>query len=127
MCNCLHEEDVVLGIALSEQHSARLMAHRETIVLDCMATQGGPFYDVKFADAEKSEAPVPSQPSPPTPAPKPPTPAPKPPTDTGPVPSEPAMSGDEARTAVLTSLAHGVFFDAACDRQRGSLLSHPAV
>ena len=48
---------------LNEQHSARRMAHLETIVLSCMATQGGPLYDVRFANAVKCKAPMPSQPS----------------------------------------------------------------
>jgi hypothetical protein len=54
------------------------MAHLEKTVLNCMVTQGDPLYDVKLADAVRSELTVPPQPlasQPTTPAkPKRPTP-----------------------------------------------------
>ena len=109
---CIKKTLPYVGVALNEQHSARLMAHLEKTVLNCMVTQGGPLYDVKFADAVNSiESPVPPQPlalQPTTPAkPKRPTPvatatpaAKRPklkpvPDDDDPLGSEAGMSGDD--------------------------------
>ena len=55
-----------VGVTFSEQHSARLNAHLERVVLTGMVTQGDPLYDINFTNAvtpKGSEPPVPSQPS----------------------------------------------------------------
>ena len=53
-----------VGVTFNEQHSARLNAHLERVVLTGMVTQGDPLYDVNFANVVKGiEPPVPSQPS----------------------------------------------------------------
>ena len=110
---CIKKTLPYVGVAFNEQHSARLMAHLEKTVLNCMVTQGDPLYDVKFADAVRSELPVPPQPlalRPTTPAkPKRPTPVASPtatpaakrpklkpePDDDDPLGSEAGMSGDD--------------------------------
>ena len=58
---CIKKTLPYVGVAFNEQHSARLMAHLEKTVLNCMVTQGDPLYNVKFADVV-SELPVPPQP-----------------------------------------------------------------
>jgi hypothetical protein len=45
-----------VGVTFNEQHSARLLSHLETVVLSSMTTEGDPLYDVKFADAVRSES-----------------------------------------------------------------------
>ena len=55
---CIKKMLPFVGVAFTEQHSARLMAHLEkkVLTLSCMMTQGDPLYDVKFAEAVSSEA-----------------------------------------------------------------------
>ena len=62
---CLKRMLPYVGVTFNEQHSARLSAHLERVVLTGMVTQGDPLYDVNFANAvtKGSEPPVPSQPS----------------------------------------------------------------
>ena len=40
-----------VGITFNEQHSARLMAHLEKVILGSMTQAGDPLYDAKFVDA----------------------------------------------------------------------------
>jgi outer membrane biosynthesis protein TonB len=76
------------------------MAHLEKVILGNMTRDSDPLYDVKFAEAVRSERVQPKPKPAPAPKPKPkpqpkaaPTPANKP--DEDPVSSEPALSGDE--------------------------------
>ena len=95
---CYRKAIPYVGITFNTQHTARLMAHLEKVILGNMTTDSDPLYDVKFAEAVRSECAQPKPqplPKPPTKPKKPaPTPANQPAKD--PVGSEPAISGDEA-------------------------------
>ena len=99
---CYRKGVPYVGITFNTQHTARLMAHLEKVILGSMTTDSDSLYDVKFAEAVRSEC---GQPKPkPLPKPKP-QPKPKPapsaavplpgPGDADPIGSEPALSGDE--------------------------------
>jgi hypothetical protein len=97
---CYRKAIPYVGITFNTQHTARLMAHLEKVILGNMTRDSDPLYDVKFAEAVQSECVQPKPKPAPAPKPKPkplpkaaPTPASKP--DEDPVSSEPALSGDE--------------------------------
>lgn len=100
---CFRKQVPYVGVTFNAQHSSRLLAHLEKVVLGSMTKEGDSLYDVKFADAVRSSS---SQsPRPPAHQHKPQSHKPKPhkpppvqadtQCDDDPVASEPALSGDE--------------------------------
>jgi hypothetical protein len=53
---CYRKALPYVGVTFNTQHSARLLAHLETVVLRSMTTAGDPLYNVSFADAVQSES-----------------------------------------------------------------------